>query len=109
RNADSLVNISGCPTLGLGNAYRAQQLGEQLAVLGEVYVLNSCAQHTDFCLLEWSGEVYWSLAAKLDYDAIRLLFVDDVQDVLNRERFEVQAVTGVNIRAHRLRDVVDDD
>ena len=49
------------------------------------------------------------LSAELDDDAVGLFDIDDVEDVFERERLEVQAVAGVVIGRDGLRVAVDHD
>ena len=60
-------------------------------------------------LLEVARELERRLPAVLDDDAVRLLDVDDLEHVLERQRLEVQAVGGVVVGRHGLRIAVDHD
>src|SRR2546425_139865 len=58
---------------------------------------------------ERQREVDRRLAAKLKDDPVRVLLFDDVQNVLDQERFEVQARGDVEVGGDRLRVVVRND
>ena len=60
-------------------------------------------------LLEAGGEIERRLPAELDDDAVRLLLVADVEDVLERERLEEKFVAGVVVGRDGLRVRVDHD
>ncbi len=55
------------------------------------------------------GEVDRRLPAELHDHAVRLLVLDDVEHVLDRQRLEVEPVGGVEVGGDGLRVVVDDD
>src|SRR5207245_1603513 len=67
------------------------------------------AQGRDARLPQGHRELERCLAAELDDDAERPLLLDDVQDVLEREGLEVEAIGGVVIGRHGLGVAVDHD
>ena len=86
-----------------------EQAAEAPAVLGEVDGLLGRAQDGDAGLGERAGDLERRLAAELHDDALGPLVGDDVGDVLEGERLEVEAVGDVVVGAHRLRVAVDHD
>ena len=80
-----------------------EQLAEAPAVLGQVDGLLRRAQDGDAGLGERAGDLERRLAAELHDDALGLLVVDDVGDVLEGERLEVEAVGDVVVGARPSR------
>src|SRR2546426_10631152 len=77
--------------------------------LGAVDGVGRGAQDRDARLPQGHRELERCLAAELDDDAERPLLLDDVQDVLEREGLEVEAIGGVVIGRHGLGVAVDHD
>ena len=86
-----------------------QHLLEALAVLGHVDHVGRRADDRHAVRREIARELERRLAAVLDDDAERLLDVDDLEHVLERQRLEVQAIGRVVVGRHRLRIAVDHD
>ncbi len=84
-----------------------QQLAEALAVLGAVDRVRRGAEDRNAGGLERLRELQRRLAAELHEDAVRLLAFDDGEDVLERERLEVEPVGRVVVRRDRLGVAVD--
>src|SRR5699024_1354199 len=80
-----------------------------LAVLGQVDALGGGAENAHAVAVQALGQFYRRLPAKGHHHAHRLLAGDDAQNVLLRERLEVEAVGGVVVGGDGLRVVVDDD
>src|SRR5437667_2604325 len=101
--------------LRLSDTKALHQGGELSAVLGEVNRSRGGAENpgprtpTRQRPGERDREIDRRLAAELHDDAIRLLLLDDVQDVLEQERLEVQAGGDIEIRGYGLRIVVCDN
>ena len=95
--------------LGAADAELLEQAAEAPAVLGEVDGLLRRAQDGDAGLGERAGDLERRLAAELHDDAPGPLVGDDVGDVLEGERLEVQAVGDVVVGADGLRVAVDHD
>ena len=88
---------------------RVEQRAEALAVLGQVDRRERRAEDRDAGLDQPPREPQRRLAAELHHDARRLLGLDDLEHVLDRERLEVQAVGGVVVGGDRLRVAVHHD
>ena len=93
----------------LAELQTVQHLLEALAVLRHVDHVGRRADDGNAVLREIARELQRRLAAVLDDDAERLLDVDDLEHVLQRERLEVQAIGRVVVGRHRLRIAVDHD
>ena len=72
------------------------QCGEQsrefLTVLGDIQRSHRGPKDSDAGVVERPGQVERGLSAELHQHAVRLLTVNHVQDVFNRQRLEVQTV-----------------
>ena len=94
---------------------RGQQVAERAAVLGQIDGLRRGADDRNPCVGEPLRQPERGLAAELHDDAHHarpagaglLLGVEHLQDVLERQRLEVQPVGGVVVGGHRLRVAVD--
>ena len=99
--------------LGRRQAGVGEDATEGAALLGEVDRLRRGADDLDARVGEALREAERRLAAELAHDAGdragELLGVDDLEDVLERERLEVEPVGGVVVGADRLRVAVDHD
>ncbi len=101
----------GGAVLRRGQPGLGEDLAEGAAVLGGVDRLGRGAHDRHAVVLEGLRETQRGLAAELDDDArdrsgLRL-GVDDLQDVLERQRLEVQTVGGVVVRGDGLGVAVD--
>ena len=101
---------------GAGRAvFRLQELQfvehllEPLPVLGPVDGVGRGADDGDPGLFQRHRKLQRGLAAELDDHPVRLLDIDDVEDVLVGERLEIEPVGGVVIGGDRLRVAVDHD
>ena len=106
---DSRFHIGDADSLGARNVRLAQHFFEALSILRTIDVVHGSSKDMHARLLERCSEIDGRLPAELHDDAFRLLLVDDVQDVFCRQRFKVQTIGDVKVRADRLRIVVDDD
>ena len=86
-----------------------QELLEPFPVLGAVDGIRLGADDLHPGLGQRYGEIERGLAAELDDDAVRLLLLDDVEDILPGQRFEVELVGGVVVGGNRFRIGVDHD
>ena len=89
---------------------QAQSVDNQakaFAVFGQVDALGAGPQDRNACRLQGSREVQWGLTAELDDHAQGLHSFDHVENILDRERLEEQAVRGVIVGADGLRVGVD--
>jgi hypothetical protein len=84
-----------------------EHLLEKFAVLGALDRLDAGADDGDAVGLQPCREIERSLPTELDDDAIGLLVVADVEDVLERERLEEKFVAGVVVGGDGLRVGVD--
>ena len=105
----SLLGGPGGTTRSLWDPQLRKQGLESLTVLGAVEVGKLGAQDRHPGSLQLARKVDGRLATELDDDPLRLLEVDDVHDVLDGERFEVQLVGDGEVGGHRLRVGVHDD
>ena len=93
------------PGGAVGRLLQAQtldQLLESLPVLRQIDGIRCRADNRHACRLQGPGQLQRRLPAVLDDHAPRLLLVDDLQDVFQRQRFEVEPIRGVEIRRYRL-------
>lgn len=101
----------GGAVLRRGQAGLGEHAAEGAAVLGGVDGLGRGAHDRHAVVLQGLREAQRGLAAELDDDArdrpCLCLGVDDLQDVLERERLEVQPVGGVVVRGDGLGVAVD--
>ena len=86
---------------------RVQQVAEAAALLGQVDRVDARAEDREARLLEAVGELQRRLAAELHDDALRLLALADRDDVLERQRLEVEAVARVVVGRDGLGVAVD--
>ena len=70
---------------------------EPVAVLGKVDGLGLRAHDVDAGILQGRRQLQRGLPAQRDHHALGLLDVDDIHDVLEGERLEIQLVGGVVI------------
>ena len=96
--SSTLVAVPFC---GRRNAQVIEQFAEQLPIFREVDISWVRADDGYALTLERQGKVQRRLPAELNDDAVRLLGIADVQDFFQRERLEVEAVTGVVIGRDR--------
>ncbi len=82
---------------------------EELAVLGQVDRLGARAHDRHARVFERMCELEWSLPAEGHDDALGLLGSDDVHDVLEGERLEIESITRIVVGGDRLRVAVDHD
>ena len=89
------------------------QLGEALAVLGEVDAVGRGAEDRYARRLDLRGELERGLPAQLDDHpdqfAALALAVEDFEHVLAGQRLEIEPVRGVGVGRHRLRIAIDHD
>ncbi len=97
---------------GAGRLAQVQALDhllEALAVFGTVDGVRAGADDRHAGLFEGAAELQRGLAAVLDDHALGLLDADDLKDVLEGHRLEVQAVGGVIVGGDGFRVAVDHD
>ena len=101
------------PLTRLAEAEAVEERLEALAVLGEVDGVGRGAEDRDAGVVQGVGELQRGLAAELDDDAVQravlLLDAEDLEDVLEGERLEVEAVGGVVVGGDGLGVAVDHD
>ncbi|MNV63994.1 hypothetical protein D3C71_1566180 [compost metagenome] len=93
----------------LGDMKAGQQRFEPLAVFRFVDALQTCAENLHAGCAKRSREIDRRLPAELNDNADRLLLLDDVHDVLEEERLEIQAVRSIEVCRYGLRVIVDDN
>ena len=91
----------------MGDLEPAQERAEAPAVLGEVDCVDRGPEQAGARSLERPREPQRRLAAELDDHALGALDLDHREDVLGRQRLEVQAIGGVVVGGDRLRVAVD--
>ena len=108
-----LLERIGDAVLGLGEFEPVDQLGEQVAVFGEIDRGGLGAEDGDAGLFDRIGEVERGLAAELDDDAVQravgLFALEDLDDVLFGQRLEIEPVGGVVVGRDGLGIAVDHD
>ena len=109
RRAEGLFLGHDRDALRAGNAVFFQKNVKPLSVLGNVHAVGGRAEDADAVGREIGTQIDGGLSAERDDDAVRLLHVDDVLDVLRRQRFKVKPVRGVKVGRNRLGVIVDDD
>ena len=92
-----------------GNPRLLQNLVEQLPVLRRVHVLRLGAQNRNTHAHQALRKLDGCLSAELHHRPLRLLDIHNGLHILRSQRLKVQLVRNIEIRAHRLRIVVDDD
>ena len=101
------------PFTGWRRPRRCRRRLEALAVLGEVDGVGRGAEDGDAGVVQRVGELEGRLAAELDDDAVEravlLLDAEDLEDVLEGQRLEVEAVGGVVVGGDGLGVAVDHD
>src|SRR5712675_659407 len=85
------------------------ELLEALAVFGHVDHVGRGADDRHSVRLEIPGELQRRLTAELDDHAVGFFLVDDLEDVLQRKRLEIEAVGGIVVGRDRFRVAVDHD
>ena len=101
--------VGGNAIGGLGDVQPVQHRGEELAVFGHFNALRRGADDIDAVVLQTEGEIERCLAAELHDRAPACFPFVNVQHVFERERFEIEAITGVVIRGYGFRIAVDHD
>ena len=103
----------GDAVLGLAQFQFLEELGEAVAVFGQVDGIGRRAEDGHAGLFQGAGQLQRRLAAELHDDAlqraVRLFGVDDLEHVLGGQRFEIEAVGGVVVGRHGLGVAVDHD
>ena len=101
------------PLSGCLSPSSLHQLGEALAVLGEVDAVGRGAEDRHARLLQLLGELQRRLPAELDDHAeqlaLLLLAPEDLEHVLGGQRLEIEPVGGVVVGRDRLRVAIDHD
>ena len=104
---DTILHVRDRPTLRLGNLQGRKQFFKAIPVLRPVDRFTVCPDNSDAPLMQRHGKVHRRLAAQCHDDALRLLQVQDVHDILRTERFKIKLIgTGI-VRGNRFRVVVD--
>ncbi len=108
-----LLARGGNAARGLRHAEIPQQAREAVAVLGQVDRIGRRAQNVHAGVLQRQRELQRRLAAELHearhLPAGRPLALDDGEDILERQRLEVEPIDRVVVGRHRLRIAVDHD
>ena len=109
----SLLERIGDAVLGLGQFELVEELGEQVAVFGQIDGVGLGAEDRHAGLLHGFGQVQRGLAAELDDDAVQravLLFgFEDLDDVFFGQRLEIEAIGGVVVGRDGFGIAVDHD
>src|ERR1022692_2834189 len=85
------------------------QFLEALAVFGDIDAIGCGADNRSARGGNCTRELQRRLAAELHDHALGLFFLDDLHDVFERQRFEIQAIGGVVVGRHGFRIAVDHD
>ena len=88
---------------------RFNQLLKSLAILGQVDRIRRRTDNRRAGRFQIARQLQRCLAAVLHDDAFGLFLVDDLHDVFERQRLEIQPIRRVVIRRHGLRIAVDHD
>ena len=99
----------GAAPVRKGDVEPREKLQEAFAVLRHVDALHRGSEDPHPLGLKLRGQVDRGLAAELNDHALGVFLPDDIHDALLRERFEVELVGRVEVRADGLGVVVDDD
>ena len=94
---------------GLRNFQFFEQPAKAAAVLGEIDGFGSCADDGHAIALQFQREIQRSLSTELNDDSLRLFAFDDRQNILERERFEIEAVGSVVVGRDRFRIAIHHD
>ena len=94
---------------GSGDFTFLQNLVEQLPVLRRVHVFRAGSQNRNAHFHQAFGQLDGGLAAELHYRSVGMLDVHHVLHILRRQRLKIQLIRDIEVRAHGLRIVVDDD
>ena len=89
------VDVAGHHRLGHGNAELVHDGVEKVAVFRVVDRIDRGAENLAAGLLKTAGDVERSLTAELDDNPGRLFVLVDLQNVLDRDRLEIQLVGSV--------------
>ena len=106
---NGILKVCDADSLGAGNPSLRQHLVEPLAILGAIDVVDRRSIDSKPRALQSGGEVDRRLPAELYDNAVRLFLIDDIQNILDRQRLKVEPVGDVKVRTDCLRIVVDDD
>ena len=101
-HAHSLVERGGIACRRIRDAQAIEQVGEPVAILRKVDGVGSRPHDRHARLFERARQLQRSLPAEGGNDAIGTLRIDDVHDVLVRERLEIQPVGRVVVGRDRL-------
>ena len=103
-----LLERIGDAVFGWVSSSFLMQLGEQVAVFGEIDAVGLGAEDRHAGLLDGVGEVERRLAAELHDDAeqraVLLFALEDFDDVFLGQRLEIEAVGGVVVGRDGFRD-----
>ena len=94
---------------GSGDFTFLQNLVEQLPVLRRVHVFRAGSQNRNAHFHQAFGQLDGGLAAELHYRSVGMLDVHHVLHILRRQRLKIQLIRDIEVRAHGLRIVIDDD
>ena len=112
-DGDCLLLRSRRAVVGLAKLQLMDQLLEAVAVLGQVDGVGRCTENGDARGLERLGELERRLPTELHDKAQQLaiaaLDLDQFDDILGRQRLEVETVGGVVVGRHCFRVAVDHD
>ncbi len=100
---------AGHTVLRLAQSQLVQHLLEALPVLGPVDGVRRGADDRHAGLFQGNGQLERCLSAELDDHPVRLLHCDDIEDILQGQRLEIEAVGGVVVGGDGLRVAVDHD
>src|SRR5262249_56108663 len=108
-NRSGFVQRNSRPVLWLWDVQLTQQVAKPLAVFGKVDGIGRCSDDRHSAMLQIQSQIERRLSPELHNDSIRLFFADNVENVLERERLEVEAIGCVVVGRHRLRIAVNHD
>ena len=104
-----LLHRADAPPLRAPDPVFLENLIEELAVLGPVYILRRGPEYGDSHLPQGARQRNRGLPAELDDRGVRLLQLYDVSEILGAERFKVESVRDIEIRGDGFRIIVYDD
>ena len=94
---------------GSGDFTFLQNLVKQLSVFRRVHVFRTGSQNRNPHFHQAFGQLDGGLAAELHHRPVGMLDVHHILHILRRQRLKIQLVRDIEVRAHGLRIIIDDD